>query len=106
MKWQWIGLALFSLTLLPTGLAMASDRVPRRLRGRLAPVRPRGWALLSVYAVAPVNAIPRLAGASSDVTLAATATGGALVVAGSLVLGFATHWPRPRRVAAGARTQR
>ncbi|AYV26405.1 hypothetical protein ACIBTP_40665 [Streptomyces avidinii] len=96
MKWQWIGLVLFSLTLLPAGLAMASDRVPRRLRGRLAPIRPRGLAVLLIYATAPVNAIPRLAGASPDTTLMCTAIGGALGIAGALVLGFATHRPRHR----------
>ncbi|MFJ5827904.1 hypothetical protein [Streptomyces sp. NPDC093089] len=32
MTWQWIGLVLFSLTVLPAGLAMATNRVPGRLR--------------------------------------------------------------------------
>ncbi|MFI5763098.1 hypothetical protein [Streptomyces sp. NPDC051563] len=99
MKWQWIGLALFSLTLLPAALAMLADRVPRRWRGRLAPVRPRGVALLLIYALGPVNAIPRLAGASPDTTLMCTAVGGGLAVAGALVLGLASSLPRhrPRR---------
>ncbi|MFB6560387.1 MULTISPECIES: hypothetical protein [unclassified Streptomyces] len=99
MPWQWIGLALFTLTLLPAGSAMLADRVPRTWRGRLAPVRPRGAALLLIYAAAPVNAIPRLTGAAPDTALMCTAVGGALAVGGCLVLGFATHWPRrsPRR---------
>ncbi|MFJ3921754.1 hypothetical protein [Streptomyces sp. NPDC090022] len=90
MKWHWTALILFSVTLLPAGLAMVADRVPRRLRARLAPVRARGAAFLLIYATAPVNAVPRLAGASPDTTLACTAAGGALAVAGALVLGVAT----------------
>ncbi|GGP99490.1 hypothetical protein GCM10010215_26580 [Streptomyces virginiae] len=100
MRWHWIGLAVFTLTLLPTGLAMAVDRVPERLRGRLTPVRPHGWFLLMIYATAPVNALPRLAGASPDVTLACTAVGGAFAVTGCLFLGFATYTRERRQVAA------
>ncbi|MFH9723725.1 hypothetical protein ACH4M4_12275 [Streptomyces sp. NPDC017254] len=96
MTWQWIGLTFFSFTVLPTGLAMATDRVPERLRRRLAPVRPRGCALLLIYATAPVNALPRIVGASPDITLACTAAGGALAVAGCLVLGVTT-WVREYR---------
>ncbi|MFK4101494.1 hypothetical protein ACI2L1_15695 [Streptomyces sp. NPDC019531] len=53
MTWHWTGLVFFSLTLLPTGLALVSGRIPHRLRHRLAPMRPRGWTLLGLYAVAP-----------------------------------------------------
>jgi hypothetical protein len=87
MTWQWFGLTLFSLTLLPAGLATASDQVPERLRRRLAPVRPRGCALLLIYA----TALPRLAGASPDTTLACTAAGGALAIVGCMVLGGTTY---------------
>ncbi|WP_330297617.1 hypothetical protein [Streptomyces sp. NBC_00503] len=100
MTWQWIGLMAFSLTLLPAGLAMAADLVPERLRSRLTPVRPRGWALLLIYTTAPVNALPRLAGASPETTLACTAAGGALAVTGCLLLGFATYAHQRRTVAA------
>ncbi|MFC4610481.1 hypothetical protein ACFO9E_22160 [Streptomyces maoxianensis] len=65
MTWQWIALAIFSLTLLPVGQAMANGWAPRRLRSRLTPVRPRGWALLALYAAAPLNTLPRLADATS-----------------------------------------
>jgi hypothetical protein len=37
MTWHWIGLALFSLTLLPAGLAIITGRIPERLR---TPARP------------------------------------------------------------------
>ncbi|MFE9482985.1 hypothetical protein ACFYNM_30810 [Streptomyces spororaveus] len=99
MTWQWTGLAVFSLILLPAAAAMITGRVPRRLRRRPAPVRPRGWALLLICATAPVNALPRLAGASPGLTLACTAAGGGLAVAGCLVLGAAVLW-RPRRAPA------
>ncbi|MFB6826064.1 hypothetical protein ACFCXA_31270 [Streptomyces virginiae] len=89
MKWQWIGLVVFSVTLLPLAVAMITDRVPRLLRGGWASVRLRGWGFLLIYATAPVNAVPRLAGASPDITLACTAAGGGLAVAGGLVLGVA-----------------
>ncbi|GGT53546.1 hypothetical protein [Streptomyces purpureus] len=98
MTWQGIGLAFFSLTVLPAGLAMATNRVPKRLRHRLAPVRPRGWALLLVYATAPVNALPRVAGASADMTLGCTAAGGVLAIAGYLVLGLTARTRQGRPV--------
>lgn len=88
MIWQWIGLAVFSLTLLPAGLALAAGRVPARLRARFTPVRVHGWAILALYAVAPLNAIPRLAGASPETSLALTAAGGIVGVAGCLLAGL------------------
>ncbi|APU43368.1 hypothetical protein [Streptomyces sp. TN58] len=99
MIWQWIGLTIFSLTLLPAGLAMAAGRAPARLRARLAPVSAHGWALLALYAVAPLNAIPRLAGASPEMSLALTAAGGIVGVAGCLLAGLA----RLRTLNSGAR---
>lgn len=102
MTWQWIGLTFFSLTVLPAGLAMAANRVPERLRHRLAPVRPRGWALLLIYATAPANALPRIAGAAPDITLACTAAGGLLALAGCLSLGLTTR-TRQRRPAVAPR---
>jgi hypothetical protein len=89
MIWQWIGLAVFSLTLLPIGLAMAAGRVPARLRARFAPVRVHGWAILAIYTAAPLNAIPRLAGASPELSLVLTAAAGIVAVAGCLMLGLA-----------------
>lgn len=89
MIWQWTGLTLFSLTLLPAGIAMASGWAPARMRARLTPVRAYGWALLALYAVAPLNAIPRLAGASPQVSLALTALAGIVAVAGCLLAALA-----------------
>ncbi|MFZ4161437.1 hypothetical protein ACOZDE_23895 [Streptomyces griseoincarnatus] len=85
MTWHWIGLALiFSLTPFPADLAMITGRIPERLRTRLTPTRTRGWAVLALYAVAPLNAIPRMAG-SPAITLAATAVAGIVAVTGCVV---------------------
>ncbi|MER6999184.1 hypothetical protein [Streptomyces sp. NPDC000410] len=90
MIWHWIGLAAFSLTLLPAGLALLTGRIPNRLQARLAPARPRGWALLALWAAAPLNTVPRLADTPSAITLAATATAGAVAVAGCALAAAAT----------------
>ena len=86
MIWQWVGLASFSVTLLPVGIALLTGRVPQRLRRRLAPMRPRGLAFLAFYAAAPLNAVPRLVGASPSIMLAATGLGGALTLAGCAIV--------------------
>ncbi|MFJ3821694.1 hypothetical protein [Streptomyces nodosus] len=91
MFWQWTGLALATLTLLPAGVALVTGRVPDRIRTRPASMRPVGRALLAIYAAAPLNAVPRLAGAPDSVTLAATAVGGMAAVAGCVLLAMATR---------------
>jgi hypothetical protein len=90
VTWHWTGLAVFSLTLLPAGLALLAGRIPHRLHARLAPARPRGWAVLCLWAAAPLNTIPRLADAPPAITLAATATAGAVAVAGCALAAGAT----------------
>ncbi|MEI5528311.1 hypothetical protein WB401_45845 [Streptomyces brasiliscabiei] len=90
---HWIGLVLFSLTLVPAGPALVSGRIPRRPRHRLAPMRPRGPALLALYAAAPLNTVPRLAEAPPVITLMATATAGIVAAVGRTYAAFA-----PRRV--------
>ncbi|WP_426570094.1 hypothetical protein [Streptomyces canus] len=90
MTWHWTGLAVFSLTLLPAGLALLTGRMPHRLHARLAPARPRGWALLCLWAAAPLNTIPRLADAPPAITLAATTIAGVVAVAGCAVAADAT----------------
>ncbi|KOV49777.1 hypothetical protein ADL00_45410 [Streptomyces sp. AS58] len=89
--WHWIALTVFSLTLLPAALALLTGRIPHRLRARLAPARPRGWALLLLWAAAPLNTIPRLADAPPEITLAATATAGALAIGGCVLAAAAAH---------------
>lgn len=97
MIWHWIGLVFFSLTLLPAGLALVSGRIPHRLRHRLAPMRPRGLALLALYAVAPLNTVPRLAEAPPVITLVATATAAIVAAVGCAYAALA-----PRRVVRAA----
>lgn len=82
MTWHWTGLAFFSLTLLPAGLALVTGRIPHTLRHRLAPMRPRGWALLGLYSAAPLNTIPRLAEAPPATIVVATAAAAVLAAAG------------------------
>ncbi|WP_171112614.1 MULTISPECIES: hypothetical protein [Streptomyces] len=97
MLWQWIGLAVFSVTLLPAGVALLIGRIPQRLRPRLDPMRPRGLALLAFYAAAPLNAVPRLADASPSITLAATGLAMVVALAGCIVLIVATQRTRATR---------
>jgi hypothetical protein len=97
MLWQWIGLVVFSVTLLPAGVALLTGRVPRRLRPRLDPMRPRGLAFLAFYAAAPLNAVPRLAGASPVLTLAATGLAMMVTLAGCIVVMVATQRARATR---------
>ncbi|MFE0348834.1 hypothetical protein [Streptomyces griseoluteus] len=97
MIWQWIGLVGFSVTLLPAGIALLTGHVPKRLRPRLDPVRPRGLAVLCFYAAAPLNAIPRLAGASPLITLAATGLAMVVTLAGCTVVIVAVHRTRAAR---------
>ncbi|MFD3825669.1 hypothetical protein [Streptomyces sp. NPDC058625] len=91
MTWHWSGLILFSLTLLPAGLIMVTGHVPERPRTRLVPAPPRAWAVLALYAAAPLNAIPRLAGASPAIASAATATAGVVTATGCGVAAIALH---------------
>ncbi len=82
MNWHWTGLVFFSLTLLPAGLALVTGRIPRRPRYWLAPMRPRGWGVLALYAVAPLDAVPRLADAPSLIVLVAAAAAGVVAAVG------------------------
>ncbi|WP_416986042.1 hypothetical protein [Streptomyces sp. T028] len=91
MVWQLTGLAFFSLTLLPSGAALVAGHAPDRLRSRLAAdARPLGWALLSLYAVAPLNALPRLCQAPPSITFAATAVAAAGALGGCTYMALAT----------------
>ncbi|MFE0678887.1 hypothetical protein [Streptomyces sp. NPDC058867] len=91
MHWQWIGLSVFSATLLPAGVGLLTGRIPQRLRPRLAPMRPRGLALLASYAAAPLNAVPRLVGAPPLITLAASGLAMLVTLSGCIVMIVATQ---------------
>ncbi|TLQ45878.1 hypothetical protein FEF34_25355 [Streptomyces marianii] len=95
---QRTGLAAFPLAPVPAAVALLTGRAPRRLRAGLAPTRPRGRDLPALYAVAPVDAIPRPAHAPRAVAPAAAALGHA-----SAVAGCTTGASTARRVRATAR---
>ncbi|MCX5274926.1 hypothetical protein [Streptomyces virginiae] len=76
-----IALAVGTLLVLPLALAVLSGWTPRGLRGRRLAVRPYAWALLCLYAVMPLNAVPRMIDAPSGVVMACTGLGFGFVVA-------------------------
>jgi hypothetical protein len=57
----------------------------------LAPMRPRGLAVLALYAVAPLNTVPRLAEAPPVITLVATATAVIVAAVGCTYAALAPH---------------
>ncbi|MFH8803930.1 hypothetical protein ACH4F6_30770 [Streptomyces sp. NPDC017936] len=91
---QWIGLAVFSVALLPAGIALLTGRLPQRLRPRLAPMRPRGLAFLAFSAGAPLDTTPRLADASPLTILAATGLSMVATLTGCAVVIVATRQTR------------
>ncbi|WP_328738784.1 hypothetical protein OHA91_06095 [Streptomyces erythrochromogenes] len=82
-----IALAAGTLLVLPLALAVLNGWTPRGLRGPRPAVRPYAWALLSLYAVMPLNAVPRMIDAPSGVVMACTGLGfGFVVVAATCFL--------------------
>ncbi|MEV6954561.1 hypothetical protein [Streptomyces sp. NPDC051183] len=69
-----LALAAATLLILPVPVAMLAGWTPPRLPSRAA-VRPYAYALLCLYALAPLNAIPRMVGAPAQVVTACTAAG-------------------------------
>ncbi|MCY0955276.1 hypothetical protein [Streptomyces sp. H27-S2] len=76
-----IALAVGTLLVLPLALAVLNGWTPRGLRGRRLAVRPYAWALLCLYAVMPLNAVPRMIDAPSGVVMACTGLGFGFVLA-------------------------
>lgn len=76
-----IALAVGTLLVLPLALAVLNGWTPRGLRGRRLAVRPYGWALLCLYALMPLNAVPRMLDAPSGVVTACTGLGIVLALA-------------------------
>ncbi|MFF5701029.1 hypothetical protein ACFY7H_00705 [Streptomyces sp. NPDC012794] len=76
-----IGLAVGTLLVLPLAVAVLNGWTPRGLRGRRLARRPYAWALLCVYGVMPLNAVPRMLDAPSGVVTACTGLGFAFIVA-------------------------
>ncbi|MGK5450564.1 hypothetical protein [Streptomyces radiopugnans] len=77
-----------TLLVVPFGAAMLCGRAPRwvRKRASAAMVRARGVMMLLLYAGALLNGLPRMAGVSQDVILAATIGGGVVSILGVAVV--------------------
>ena len=69
-----LALAAATLLILPVPVAMLTGWTPARLPSRAA-VRPYAGALLCLYALAPLNAIPRMVDASAQVVVACNVAG-------------------------------
>lgn len=63
-----------TLLLLPFPVAILAGWTPSKLPSGAAVV-PYAWALLFLYALAPLNAVPRMLDAPASVVLACTAAG-------------------------------
>ncbi|MET9883275.1 hypothetical protein ABZZ20_08960 [Streptomyces sp. NPDC006430] len=79
-----IALAVGTLLVLPLALAVLNGWTPRGLRERRMAVRPYAWALLCLYAVMPLNAVPRMVDAPSGVVMACTGLGFGFVVVAAM----------------------
>ncbi|MFE9803781.1 hypothetical protein ACFYP6_33830 [Streptomyces goshikiensis] len=69
-----LALAAATLLLLPVPVALLAGWAPRRFPARSGAFA-YAWALLCLYALAPLNAVPRMMGASTQVVMACTAAG-------------------------------
>lgn len=78
-----IALGIATLVCLPVALAVLRGRRMPWLRRRTVAPRPYAWGVLCFYAVAPVNAVPRILDAPQDLVLACTAAGVVCVMAGA-----------------------
>ncbi|MDJ0380154.1 hypothetical protein [Streptomyces sp. G-G2] len=80
-----LALAVATVLLVPLALAMLAGRTPLRLPDRAAR-RAFAWALLCLYALAPLNAIPRMADTPAVVVTSCSAAGLVFVVAAAVLL--------------------
>lgn len=70
-----IALAAGTLLALPLPLAILTGWTPRGLRGRRLAARSYAWAVLCLYTLMPLNAVPRILDASADTVMACTVLG-------------------------------
>ncbi|MFJ8745635.1 hypothetical protein ACIRL2_40525 [Embleya sp. NPDC127516] len=87
-----IALAAATMMLLPLVWATHTGRLPRRAgptsrRSR----RRRSWGLAAGWAIAPLNAVPRIADAAPPVVAACTMAGGALLLTGLALIATAAR---------------
>ncbi|MFJ9551302.1 hypothetical protein [Streptomyces erythrochromogenes] len=88
-----IALAVATLLLLPFPVAIFAGWTPPKLPSRAAAL-PYAWAMLCFYALAPINAVPRMLDASADVVMACTAAGIVPTAAAFVLLVRAAGFPR------------
>ncbi|MCY0941431.1 hypothetical protein [Streptomyces antarcticus] len=74
-----IALVAGTLLVLPLAVAVLAGWTPRGLQGRRPAARPYAWALLCLYALMPLNAVPRMMDAAPGVVTACTASGFGLI---------------------------
>ncbi|MFG2416976.1 hypothetical protein [Streptomyces goshikiensis] len=67
-----IALAAGTLLVLPAFVTILTDWTPRGLRGQRHATRPYAWAILFLYTLMPLNAVPRILDAASDVVIVCT----------------------------------
>ncbi|WP_328297325.1 MULTISPECIES: hypothetical protein [unclassified Streptomyces] len=91
--YQALALVAATLLLLPFPVAIFSGWVPPRLGDRSVAL-PYAWATLCVYALVPLNAVPRLLGASAAVVTLCTGAGPLLSLAAvtCLVRSYRSAW--------------
>ncbi|MFI5671933.1 hypothetical protein [Streptomyces sp. NPDC051704] len=70
-----IVLAAGTLLVLPVSVAILTGWTPRGLRGRRPAARPYAWAILCLYTLMPLNAVPRMLDAASSVATVCTGLG-------------------------------
>ncbi|MCC0100751.1 hypothetical protein K7B10_39585 [Streptomyces flavotricini] len=76
-----IALAAGTLLVLPAPLAILTGWTPRGLRGRQLAARPYAWAVLCLYTLMPLNALPRMLDASAETVMACTVLGFVFIAA-------------------------
>ncbi|WP_371591710.1 hypothetical protein [Streptomyces virginiae] len=76
-----IALAAGTLLVLPVPLAILAGWTPRGLRGRRLAALPYAWAVLCLYTLMPLNAVPRMLDASADTVMACTVLGFVFIAA-------------------------
>ncbi|WP_329201806.1 MULTISPECIES: hypothetical protein [unclassified Streptomyces] len=70
-----IALAVGTLLVLPIPVGVLAGWTPRRFRGRWSAARLHARAVLCLYTLMPINAVPRMLDASADTVTACTLLG-------------------------------
>ncbi|MCQ0021730.1 hypothetical protein M4914_01250 [Streptomyces somaliensis DSM 40738] len=90
-----VGLAFYTLVLLPLPLLVLTGRMPGRLRTRVADPRSLALALIGFWLLVLVNAVPRILDAGTGV-VAACSVVAVLCGLGGVVFFFRAAWATAR----------